>query len=281
VTETRRFSEDPGPGTRLVVAREYREEVLSLGLRGPGALEALLAAGSPQPGGRAGVWHVVLPESGRVLHVRVFAHGGWMRRLTGRRLFRLARPLAELEATAHLRARGVAVPAPAFVLGERAGPTWRAALATALEPGTVSGGRFLASAPSPRVLTRAARAAGRAVRALHDAGARHADLHVDNLLVAVRPNDAPRVVITDLDRARIVGAVDDARRMAELMRLHRSLVKRGLDPGVRAHAAFLAAYTGPDRPLRAGLLRHLPHEHARLRRHALLYRKPPERRLPG
>jgi hypothetical protein len=61
--------------------------------------------------------------------------------------------------------------------------------------------------------------------------------------------------------------------MAELMRLYRSLLKRGLREvvGSRACARFLAAYTAGDRELRRELLSHLPRERLRLTMHALRY----------
>jgi hypothetical protein len=61
--------------------------------------------------------------------------------------------------------------------------------------------------------------------------------------------------------------------MAELMRLHRSVVKRGLSEvvGPRGCARFLDAYTGGDRVLRRALLAHLPVERVRLALHRLAY----------
>ena len=67
--------------------------------------------------------------------------------------------------------------------------------------------------------------------------------------------------------------------MRDLMRLYRSLAKRGLleRVGDRSIAAFLGAYTSGDRELRRQLLAALPRERRRLRRHRLgwqLARKP-------
>ena len=58
------------------------------------------------------------------------------------------------------------------------------------------------------------------------------------------------------------------------MRLHRSLVKRGLlaEVGIRGCARFFASYTAGDRELRSALLRRLPRERARLAIHALGWR---------
>jgi hypothetical protein len=62
--------------------------------------------------------------------------------------------------------------------------------------------------------------------------------------------------------------------MAELMRLHRSLVKRGLlaRVGMRGCARFFAAYTAGDRELRRALLRQLPRERVRLALHQLAWK---------
>ena len=112
------------------------------------------------------------------------------------------------------------------------------------------------------------------MRRLHDAGGRHADLHIGNLLVRERERETEALVI-DLDRARIVPKMTAARRLAELMRLYRSLLKRRLDHrvGSRGYAAFFSAYTAGDRALRRALLAHLPRERRRIARHAILYRR--------
>src|SRR5262249_46719166 len=67
-------------------------------------------------------------------------------------------------------------------------------------------------------------------------------------------------LLVDLDRACCGAPPAAAARLAEILRLHRSLVKRGLAArvGRRAQAAFLTAYTGADRPLRRALLRRPP-----------------------
>ena len=61
--------------------------------------------------------------------------------------------------------------------------------------------------------------------------------------------------------------------MTELMRLHRSIVKRGLEKvdGTQGFAHFFDAYTGGDRALRRALLTHLPAERVRLALHRLTY----------
>lgn len=280
------MSEHPGfrrmqaGGTVVAVAPSYQAELRSLKLHEPGGLQKLLTSrsASRQSGGRAGSWQIELPKSGRRIHLRPIAHGGLLRRLTGRRLLGLGRPLAELEVTAQLLARGVAVPEPVGIVARRRGLFWEASLATGFEVGSASGGAFLCSGTRRSRVIEASRAAGRAIRGFHDAGARHPDLHVDNLLVLeADDSQSPRVVVIDLDGVRIVRKVAARRRMAELMRLYRSLRKRRLlgAGSARVCAAFFGAYCAGDRALRSALLANVRREQLRIAAHALAYRRDP------
>jgi tRNA A-37 threonylcarbamoyl transferase component Bud32 len=143
-------------------------------------------------------------------------------------------------------------------------------VATHFEAGAHDAARWLRDAPTARP---AIESAARAIRRFHDAGGWHADLHAGNLLVRDR-DGALDVLVIDLDRARVQDRVDARARMAQLMRLYRSLVKRGLVDriGARGCAAFLHAYVAGDRALRGALLARLPAERRKLARHSLLYR---------
>ncbi len=257
----------------LVAAEPLRAAAEELGLLEPGRLEALLAR-ARGPAGRARTAVVELPGRPEALHLRPLRHGGLLAPLFGDLVFGLGRPRAELRVGAELAARGAPVVRPALLAARRRlGPVWRAALASLHERGTASGLELLSGAPGRARVLRAAAAAGRALRRFHEAGGRHADLHAGNLLV--RESGAePEVLVADLDRARVGAAPDAAARMAELMRLYRSLVKRGYAGAVgpRGCARFLGAYAGRDRELRRALLRHLPRERRRLARHRLGYR---------
>jgi 3-deoxy-D-manno-octulosonic acid kinase len=266
------FVRERSGGRIVVVAEDFAEAVRGLDLLGPGALDRLLAGGADR-GGRGRNVVVSLPGRSERLHVRSFRHGGWLARPLGGRLAGTGRPLAELAANARLHAAGAPVPRPVLVAGERRAPgIWHAAVGTVHVEASRNAGDVLAAGPEgPRLLS-LARAAGESLRRFHDAGGRHADLHVGNLLV--RPlGELPRVCIVDLDRARLTPRVPPARRLAEIMRLHRSLVKRGLDGLVSeaAVAAFLDGYTAGDRRLRAALLAYLPRERRRLALHRLGY----------
>ena len=148
--------------TQITVAADYHAEIRRLDLHRPGGLEKLLQSpiASWRAGGRAGTWLIELPESGRRIHLRPLAHGGLFRRITGRRLLSLGRPLAELRVAADLLALGAEVPDPVFVVGRRRGIFWEASLATGFAARSESGAEFLrAHGGGPHVI-RAARAAG-------------------------------------------------------------------------------------------------------------------------
>jgi hypothetical protein len=273
VTEIADFRRFEANGRVLVVASAFAEAALELDLLEPGGLEKARAGGEVAGRGRSLTHTLALGRRGQRLHLRALHHGGLAASLCGRRLLGLARPIAELEVTARLRARGAPVAKPVLVVGRRVRGFWRADLGTLHEEGSVDGEVFLRTAPARPRRLRAARAAGRAVRRLHDAGGRHADLHIGNLLVIERQSQT-EVLVIDLDRARVVANLKPARRMAELMRLYRSLLKRQLDHrvGPRECATFFGAYVAGDRTLRRALLTHLPRERRRIARHALLYR---------
>ena len=256
----------------LLVAEPFADSALQLGLLDSGGLGRLLE-GARGRGGRGPTALLRLPGRLERLHLRGVRDGGALGRVRGGVLFGLERPISELRATALLAAAGAPVPTPALVAAQRrAGPAWTAAVGTICEEDARDGAAFLASRPARGRLLRAAAAAGEAVRRLHDAGGAHADLHIANLLV--RESEAgTRALLVDLDRVRTVAQLSARERMAELMRLHRSLVKRGLlaQVGPRGCARFFASYTEGDRAARRALLAHLPRERLRLAIHRLGY----------
>ena len=267
----------------LWVDPDLAPAVESLGLLQPGALDRALGSRPAGPQGRAATSVLSLPDRSERLHLRPLRHGGWLAPLWRDGVAGLARARAEREAPAALRLAGAPVPVPARVGGHRRGLLWQAALGTLYEEDTANAADFLARVDprddppdDPMWAVWAARAAARAIRRFHDAGGQHADLHIGNLLVRERSDQRDRceVLIVDLDQARHGAVPSPARRMAELMRLYRSLEKRSLveSLGARGVAAFFTQYTGGDRALRSALLSHLPGEQRRIARHAWLWR---------
>ncbi len=263
-------------GALLWVNPRFDEPVRALDLLDPAARERAWR-GAASEGGRGPAVRLPL-ASGETLLLRRSLHGGMLGPILGDHWLTLRRPLAEVGVTSTLRAAGAPVPTPVLVLGWRSARLlWQAAVGTIVEEDTVDARVFLETAPDSRALREAACAAGLAVRRLHDAGAQHADLHLGNLLLRTGSGE-PRAIIIDLDKAHLVDQVSAARRMRELMRLYRSVVKRRLldrlgPDGVRH---FFEAYVGNDHQFGRTLLTHLPRELRRLRLHALHYPSSPD-----
>lgn len=88
---------------------------------------------------------------------------------------------------------------------------------------------------------------------MHDSGIYHGDLHVGNILVQRSPGNSPQVCLIDFDKSDIVKEMDLPRRIKNLMRLYRSVIKRPglpekLVPGYLER--FWVAYFRGDRSAR-------------------------------
>jgi 3-deoxy-D-manno-octulosonic acid kinase len=266
------IAEEKAPSGRLWVRSQWHSTVHRLALLAPGGFERWLA-GAPSAGaGRSATALVALAAGGPAAVVRRLQHGGLLGPLLGERYLSATRARHELELTARLRAARAPVPEPVFALALRRGAFWTHALATLYEEGAVDALQFLDSAPGEARVLRAAAAIGAAVRRFHDAGGRHPDLHVKNLLLRETRAGAEAIVI-DLDRGAAGAPPGLPARARELGRLWRSLLKRGVaEPvGERGVAAFLSAYCAGDRELREALGRRFPAERRRAAWHALLY----------
>lgn len=258
----------------LIVHREYVGAVEALGLLQPKALEAQLEAGEAL-GGRGRAALVPLPNRSEGLVLRPVLRGGLLGRLLGDRLLGLGRPHQELQTTAALRSAGAPVPHPVLVAGRRRNLLfWAASVGTVHEERTVDMLAFLKNRPERDRILAAADAAGVAIRRFHDAGGRHPDLQLKNLLLRESENHDD-VIVIDLDRARRTSVVSPRARMSELMRLYRSVRKQGFERavGARGSARFFAAYLAGDRSLRRAMRVRLPAERMRLAFHSLHYSK--------
>jgi tRNA A-37 threonylcarbamoyl transferase component Bud32 len=258
---------------RLVVSEPLERAALELGLLEAGTVERLLARETGGAGRRRNAL-IELPNHSARLHLRPFHHGGWLRRYTGDRLTSLRRPIAELVVNAQLADAGAPVPHPALVVGRRRGPgLWNAAIGTLHEADCRDGREFLEAGPEHDRVAAVAHAAGAALRRMHAAGGCHADLHLGNLLVR-ESGGAPEVILVDLDRARCVRSVPPQRRAAEMMRLVRSVLKRGHRDALTREIVdrFVDGYCAGDVALRSQLAAALPRERLRVAIHRLGYR---------
>ncbi len=248
-----------GPGIRVWLAPDWADELRPLGLEQPGGLERFREGATPVPGGRARGWRVEL-ASGRLVHLREMAHGGWLRGLTGRRFLGTGRATRSLGAATRLAEAGVRVPAPVAVHATRKGPFQLLSVAYAFLDDSVACGALLQRDRNPERVHRLAVGAAEAIRAFHDAGGRHPDLHLGNLL-CLSPDDDPEVWIVDLDGVRVGRRPSTAMRHQELRRLQRSLGRYALPASTvdRWWASLSAAYaegrtgtTADDPPHDAG-----------------------------
>jgi 3-deoxy-D-manno-octulosonic acid kinase len=190
-------------------------------------------------GGRGGVRVVHMTDHQVV--VRPYRRGGLPSRVFRDTYFGLTpRPFRELCVTEALRRQGIPT---VEVYG--ASVRWlvpgcyKGWLATRYVSGACTFWEWICAAPAARERAAVLASIGKATRRLHDTGARHPDLNLNNILIraAASSPSMPEVWFIDFDRARVAGP---CRRTssADLARLRRSA--RKLDPeGARLTAADL------------------------------------------
>lgn len=177
-------------------------------------------------GGRGGVGAFQL-RSDLTAVLRPYRRGGLVSRVNRARYLGVRpRPFAELRASESLRAAGVPTPEvlAAAVLWDVPG-CYRGALATREVPGAINLWHYVQQAVAAD-RGPACAAAAAATRRMHDAGAVHPDLNLQNYLVRHTPSGLEAWII-DLDRVRF-RRVTAAMRRAAFERICRSI--RKLDP---------------------------------------------------
>jgi len=205
--------------------------------------------------GRASLGSLSSPDG--PLLVREYRKGGLLRRVRGRTMHGRLRPLDELVLLARLQALAVPVPVAVGCVILRGPLGWRGFLLLEEVAGAVDLEALLHGVPGPpgTPLRHVLATAGRAVRALHDAGVPHPDLHPKNLLLT--PDG--RVLIIDLDKARPgTGLLADQERLRNLVRLGRAIEKhrlKGIKAGRREALRFLEGYAGSPEAARLWLER--------------------------
>lgn len=212
------------PAGVRATAREDVAEAVARALAAEGTLHrwASLQPGRRALQGRGVAWSVPLPlPGGPRAVVRHNRHGGLLARLTGDRFLTPTRAPSELAISLRLGAAGVPTPAVLAYALYPAGPLLRRADVASLE--IEDGGDLpwaLGRWPGSRGALLAATA--RLIAQLTRAGARHPDLNVKNILLAVDDRDA-RAYVLDVDRV-LFGAPDDPRiTEANLDRFARSV----------------------------------------------------------
>jgi len=235
---------------RLLLRRDWEAALPVRAMLGGAPLPAW---GRPVPHalrGRGAV-HVLATPRGEIVAKRLL-RGGVIGALLRDLYFDSLRPLREAQAAEDLAARGCATPQVVVARATRSATgLWTLEVATARVP---SEGDLLAVLRARGPSRELAVATGRTLRRAHDAGLRHRDLQVKNLLV---PADffapaasglRPALVILDLDRCDVGEPLRETERIASLARFARSLAKHGLlarpGPAARHFARGYGALPG-------------------------------------
>lgn len=181
-------------------------------------------------------------RSGRALLVKVHRARGLYERLLS--WFKPSRARTEWLIARHLTALGVPVPRP-FAYGEQR--------ALGMVSGAFFVGEFLDGVKrldealledQPRAKRSALLArVARLIRAMHDRGFDHRDLHAGNILVRPGPGDVRPMTVVDLHRARM-GAPLSARRRAAAMGKWLHSLQEGVSAGGRMR--LVGEYLGAD-----------------------------------
>jgi 3-deoxy-D-manno-octulosonic acid kinase len=257
------------PGVKVIAAARARDALLSAGIDRPEILATGPAVAEWVDGGR--VRHPVISFGDDLWLLKSYRRGGVLSRWNLDRYWAPKRFLRELETAARAVNAGVPASQPIALVFKPAGwGSFRAWQIVRYVPDVRSLRDFLngQNSPadrSPETICPVFRAAGEAVRRMHDAEIDHPDLNIGNILVRTgggqsdgsvgSGSSSAKAFIIDWDRARFrpKGTWNPHRN---LLRLWRSAVKlaRLSHPSRRPDAAALRAFLrGYFRKNRAGL----------------------------
>lgn len=228
-------------------------------------------------GGRGTTVSMALPgdEAGRIV-VRRSLRGGILARLLGDTYFGCrSRMFDETRVAAHgirlgLRAAEVLVAAK-----ERVAPLlYGGWIITREIPDSVDLLSYLRAGPpfagpaGLRLKRRVIMETAQAIARMHELGIDHGDLHLRNILLQIRPDGAVHLFLIDFDKSSCGDSLSRGRRVRNLMRLFRSVMKEPDLAGTlttRDFERFLLAYFRRDRSKRRSAV-------GTLRRHAFFLR---------
>ncbi len=217
---------EPQSGLRLLVRQDLEQLVQRLGLASFPAAPRPAADGPGPAGGRSSTRRVELGDDRRLV-VKIYRRGGLLGRIRGDSYSGISRQLQEIRVCEAARSAGIRVPLIQCLWMQQSGPLRHRLAAATME---IPGARDLFSAykgcrhdPEQCLLLLAATADE--VRKLHDAGIRHPDLNLGNILVTCT-NGTPEIHLIDFDRATLIGRpLNTGERYSALSRMYRSLAK--------------------------------------------------------
>ena len=241
-----------GAGRFVLCLRAEYEEVLRELLSPLDTLWDRLDRATPIARGRGSVVTWQAPGREERVVLRRYRHGGLLRGVLGERFWGTERPLREMAVAEHARESGVSTPLPlGAVIERRFWPTCRAVYLSAETASSEDMVHFcvrMSQEPpetAAREKNRVLACAARQVRAMHDAGIEHGDLHLKNMLLHHDAEGEPEVSIIEFDKSRERDPSGLDFRLANLMRLARSARKVRVAQaalGPRARLRFLHEY---------------------------------------
>ena len=240
------FERHAASGAEVLLRTDVAAALLACGIADPDTLR--LRADATYRG-RGKPFGVEVDGAGRVF-VRPYLHGGMLGRVTGDLHAGDGRFAEEVQAHLDAAAAGVPVCEVFGYVSRPAGGVFRRGWLVLRElPGARDLRDVLTGDLAPSRRRELLAAAGHAMRALHDAGFDHPDLHLRNLLL----DDAGALRVLDLDRVRRRVSLSRERRIAGLFRFDRYAAKHAA-AGARISRTdrlrVLTAYAGADWPAR-------------------------------
>lgn len=177
--------------------------------------------------GRGAAYAVPLPDDATRVVVRHSRHGGLLAPVTGDRFLAPTRAPFELRTAVRLAEAGVATPEViAYAMYPAGRLLVRCDVATREVADGVDLGDLLATSQTPSDLAAVLEATAALLCALVEAGARHPDLNVANVLIVTKPDGSRHAFVLDVDRVKFGKPGDPSIGAANLRRLLRSARKQ-------------------------------------------------------
>jgi tRNA A-37 threonylcarbamoyl transferase component Bud32 len=151
--------------------------------------------------------------------VRTLMHGGVFRHITGKRFLNPNRTVRELNVSAYLRAHGIRTPEILAVRLIRKGLFYSIDVISAFIPDSRDLLVYLEKGHTDSL--ELLKKSGLLIRATHDLGVYHTDLHVKNLLL----DNSGNLWMLDLDKAYQFALLPEFMKRMNLKRFMRSIIK--------------------------------------------------------
>ncbi|HHT9119235.1 MAG TPA: lipopolysaccharide kinase InaA family protein [Candidatus Hypogeohydataceae bacterium YC41] len=228
-------------GERIFIFKEGYESIVrsaECGVRNSGLSNRQSAIPNPRTVKGRGQYPCVVLENGKTVIMRRVRHGGLWGKIAGGVLWGVGRPVRELINAKECLERGVPTAEIVGIRLERvlggfgtflgvALPLFRAEVFSKEIPATIDLLGLLTSPQEFHQHKRAIiRAVAMAVRAMHEVGLYHNDLHLKNILITMPSLGRPfKAFVIDLDKSSLHERLLLSQKIKNLLRLDRSIEK--------------------------------------------------------